>query len=271
MDFLNKLNKSITQNNSLVCIGLDTEIVKLPTHLQNTPDNIFTFNQAIVDATFDLVCCYKINIAFYEAAGVEGLMQMKKTIDYIHSKHNCLTVILDAKRSDIGNTARMYAQAAFQHWNVDAITVNPYLGSDSVLPFVEYKEKGVIVVCKSSNPNAGDFQNLQTDGKPLYIKVARKIAEWNTKYNNCLMVVGPVSESLEAIRRIAPDMFFLVPGIGTQDGNLEGTLKSGLTQDKSGLIIHSAREIIYASSTQDFAQKARLEAQVLRNKINKYR
>ncbi len=268
MDFLNKLNKSIAQNNSLLCIGLDTEIAKLPSHIKNSEDALFTFNKAIVDATLDLVCCYKLNVAFYEAAGIDGLMQMKKTIEYIHDKH--LTIILDAKRSDIGNTARMYAKAAFEQWKVDAITVNPYLGSDSVLPFVEYKDKGIIVVCKSSNPNAGDFQDLVSDNEPVYLHVAKKVNEWNTN-NNCLMVVGPVTNDMSAIRAVAPDMFFLVPGIGAQGGDLESTLKSGLTKEKSGLIIHSARGIIYASSGEDFAEKARLEAQSLRDTINTYR
>lgn len=270
MDFLKKLKHSIEKNNSLLCIGLDTDIDKIPPHLISSKDPLYEFNKEIIDATYDLLSSYKINIAFYEALGVSGLSQMERTIIYIHNKHKDLPVILDAKRSDIGNTARMYAKASFEQWHADAVTVNPYLGTDSIEPFLDYKNKGIIIVCKSSNPNASDFQNLRIDGEPLYIKVTRKVLKWNTKYNNCLMVVGPINE-IKAIRKILPDMFFLVPGIGAQGGDLEKTLHNGLRQDKSGLIIHSARAIIYASSDKNFAQKARDAAKALKNEINKKR
>ncbi len=271
MDFLKKLKDNIAKNNSLLCIGLDTDIEKLPPHIKSQPEPIFTFNKIIIDSTQNIVCCYKINIAFYLAFGTEGLMQLKKTIDYIHNQYTNIPVILDAKWSDIGNTTKIYAQFTFEYLSVDAVTINPYLGSDSIEPFLNYKEKGIIIVCRSSNPKATDFQNLQINNEPLYIKVAKKVVEWNSIHNNCLIVVGPADLDIKLIREIAPNMFFLVPGIGAQGGNLQKTLEYGLTKDKSGLIIHSARRIIYASSESDLGEKAQQKAQELRDTINKYR
>lgn len=271
MNFQQKLNNSIQKNKSLVCVGLDTDLEKIPKHLLSGQDPLFSFNKSIIDKTSDLVCCYKANIAFYLASGAVGLVQLKKTVDYINDQYTGIPVILDAKYSDIGNTATMYAKSAFEYLNSDAVTVNPYLGSDSVEPFLNYKNKGIIIVCRSSNPKATDFQNLQIEGEPLYIKVAKKVVEWNTVNNNCLMVVGPVDLDIKHIREIVPDMFFLVPGIGVQGGNLQKTLEYGLTRERSGLIIHSARGIIFASNSQDFAAKARDEATKLKDLINKYR
>jgi len=272
MNFQTKLNTTIKKNNSLLCIGLDPEIEKLPKHLLKKADPVFEFNKSIIDKTEDLVCTYKPNIAFYEAYGLTGLASLKKTIDYIHSKYKEIPIILDAKRADIGNTAKMYAKAVFEYWNVDSITLNPYLGFDAIEPFLEYKNKGIIVLCRTSNPSASNFQDLKINGKKLFVKVAEEVIKWNKKYRNCLIVIGSTwPEEMKIIRRMAEDMFFLVPGTGTQGGDLKKTLESGLTKDKSGLIINVSRGIIYASNRKDFAEKARQKAIEIRDEINKYR
>lgn len=270
MDFLQKLNKTIKENNSLLCIGLDSDIGKIPSHLLNISDPIFEFNKQIIDGTNDLVCCYKANVAYYSASGAKGLDSLLKTVDYIRSKN--IPFILDAKRADIGSTSDQYAKEVFDIIGADAVTVNPYLGLDAVEPFLKRKEKGVIILCRTSNPGAKDFQDLETGNEPLYLRVAKKIVEWNKIYKNCLMVVGATwPEELGKIRKLAGEMFFLVPGVGAQGGDLENTLKYGLTIDKSGLIIHSARAIIYASNGEDFAKTARIKAEKVKNEINEYR
>lgn len=272
MNFLQKLNSSIEKNNSLVCIGLDTDIDKIPKHLLTGSDPVFTFNKAIIDATADLVCCYKINIAFYSAREIEGLKSLQTTIQYIHHQYTSIPVILDAKRADTGNTAEHYVKEVFDVLKADAVTVNPYLGFDSIEPFLKRGEKGIIVLCRTSNPGASDFQDIEIGGEPLYLKIARKVVSWNEKYKNCLLVVGATwAEELKRIRKIAPSIFFLVPGIGPQGGDLEKTLQYGLTKEKSGLLIHSARAIIYASSGESFANAAKEEAEKLRDKINQFR
>lgn len=293
MNFLQKINNTINKNNSLLCIGLDTNIKKIPEHLLKSEDPIFKFNKAIIEKTFDLICCYKLNIAYYSADGLKGLESLIKTIGYIHDRYSDVPVILDAKRADIGSTSEQYAKEVFDVINAEAVTVNPYLGFDAIEPFLKYKDKGIIILCRTSNPGASDFQDLIIKAQepkvaiethlrggsdrtpleiPLYMQVAEKVVEWNKKYGNCLMVVGATwPEELKKIREIAPEMFFLVPGIGTQGGDLENTLKNGLTKEKSGLIIHSARAIIYASSGEDFAEKAREKAIQMRDSINKYR
>lgn len=273
MHFQEKLEKIITKNNSLLSIGLDPDLDKIPKHLLSLENSLFEFNKAIINATHDLVCAYKPNIAFYEAYGEEGHKSLKKTIEYLQSKYPEIPIVLDAKRGDIGKTAKMYEKSAFDYWMVDAVTVNPYLGLDALGPFLQRKEKGIIILCKTSNPSSSDFQDIKAyDGRPLYLVVAEKIVEWNKKYHNCLMVVGATwPEQLKEVRKIAPEMFLLVPGIGTQGGDLQKTLKYGLTKDKSGLIIHSSSAIIYASDGKDFAQKARQAAKTLIGKINKER
>lgn len=250
-NFLQKLDISIKKNNSLLCVGLD--------------NSDFEFNKKIIDQTHDLVCAYKPQIAFYEAAGIEGLKSLKKTVDYLKKHHPAIPLICDAKRSDIASTMEQYASSLFDYYGFDAATVSPYLGFDSLEPFLKRKDKGIIILCRTSNKNASDFQDLLINGEPLYLKVARKVVEWNKQYKNCLMVVGATwPEELKLIRKIAPDMFFLVPGIGTQGGDLERTLKYGLTKQNSGLIIHSSRSITYASNP-------RQKAQELRKTINRYR
>lgn len=271
MNFQQKLNAATEKNNSLLCIGLDTDLEKIPKYLLNDSDPLFTFNKAIIDSTLDLICCYKANIAFYSAQDTAGLESLKRTISYIH-KHSNIPFILDAKRADIGNSSNYYAKEIFDIFQTDAVTVNPYLGFDAIEPFIKHSDKGVIILCRTSNPGASDVQNLEVGGEELYLIIAKKVHDWNKQYGNCLLVVGATwPEELKKIREIAQDMFFLVPGIGTQGGDLEKTLNFGLTKNKSGLIIHSAREIIYASNKEDFADKAKKEAEKLRNEINEYR
>ncbi|OGH19470.1 MAG: orotidine 5'-phosphate decarboxylase [Candidatus Levybacteria bacterium RIFCSPHIGHO2_12_FULL_38_12] len=284
MNFQQKLQEIVKKNNSLLCVGLDPDLSKLPPHILKLDEPLFEFNKAIIDETKDLVCAFKANSAFYEAEGVRGIEQLKKTIQYVQKQYPEIPVILDAKRADIGNTSEQYAKYAFYFLGVDAITVNPYLGFDSIEPFLKRKDKGIIILCKTSNPGSSDFQDIHLGGvsgripreisspEPLYMFVAKKNIEWNTIYGNCLMVVGATyPEELKKIRELTPDMTFLVPGIGSQGGNLEQTLKFGLTEEKSGLIINVGRAIIYASNGNDFSQKAKEEAIKLRDLINQFR
>lgn len=265
MDFFNKLNETIKKNNSLLCVGLDTDTKKIPKHLLTRPDPVMVFNKKIIDATNDLVCCYKANIAFYAAQGIRGLKSLQKTISYIHAKYTVIPVILDAKRGDIGNTAQHYVHEVFDIFGADAVTVNPYLGFDSIEPFLKYEDKGIIILCRTSNPGASDFQDLKVGGKPLYIKIAKSVVSWNKKFKNCLMVVGATwPKKLKEIRKLAPDMFFLVPGVGSQGGDLQKILQYGLTKEKSGLIINASRSIIYANNPK-------AEALKLKESINRYR
>lgn len=272
MTFIEKLNTTIERNSSLLCIGLDTDLTKIPKHLRSKENPVEVFNKAIIDTTHDLVCAYKINIAFYEALGEIGLRHLHNTVEYILTTYPEIPVIVDAKRNDIGNSAEQYASAVFKSLKADAVTINPYLGTDSVQPFLKFQNKGIIILCRTSNPSSSEFQDLVVDGKPLYIKVAEKVIEWNKSFHNCLMVVGATwPEQMAAIRKIAPEMNFLVPGIGKQGGNIEQTLKAGLRSDKAGLIINAGRSIIYASTNENFDTQARLEAQKLKNEINFYR
>jgi len=272
MTFLEQLKETIAHHNSLLCVGLDTDLTKIPQHIQMEPDSAYLFNKAIIDATSELVCAYKINIAFYSAYGEHGLDTLLQTVSYIKDTYEHIPVILDAKRGDIGSTSEKYANEAFDVIEADAVTVNPYMGFDSIKPFLERKDKGVIVLCRTSNEGANDFQQLDIAGKPLYLHVAEKVVEWNKQYENCLLVIGATApEQLQQVRRLAPDMFFLIPGIGAQGGDVAATLKAGLTGEKSGLIINSSRGILYASGGEDFAQKAREKALALRDEINTFR
>jgi orotidine-5'-phosphate decarboxylase len=268
MKFQEKLQNSVEKNNSLLCIGLDPDVSKFPPHIED----IFEFNKAIVDATADIVCCYKPQFAFYASHGLPGLKALIQTIAYIHLKFPDMPVILDSKRGDIGSTAQHYAEEAFEVYKADAVTINPYLGFDSVEPFLKYQDKGIFILCRTSNPGAGDFQDLSVDGEPLYVKIARKVQEWNSTYANCGLVVGATwPEQLGEIRKIAPSLPFLVPGIGAQGGDIEKTLQNGLLSDKSGLILNSSRAILYADTSEQFAEKARETALKTRDEINTYR
>lgn len=232
---------------------------------------MFDFNKAIIDATAHVVCCFKVNSAFYEAAGGDGIAQLKMTFDYLRETYPDVPTILDAKRADIGNTNEGYVQYVFGYLKADAVTLHPYLGKEALAPFLEHRDKGLFVLCKTSNPGAGEIQDVLVGGEPLYAYIARKVKqEWNT-HNNCMLVVGASARQLGEIRAIVGNMFLLVPGVGVQGGDLEGILAHGLTKEKSGLIIHSARAIIYASSGINFAAAARKEAEKLRDQINHYR
>jgi len=265
--FSDKLNKIAEKNNSLLCVGLDSDKEKIPLSL-----SIFDFNQAIIDYTFNQVCAYKINTAFYESEGIEGMRQLKKTIDYLKEKYPEIPVILDAKRGDIGNTNKEYAKFAFNYLCVDAITVNPYLGKEALQPFLEKKDKGIFILCRTSNVGAGEFQDLKINNKPLYQIIAEKVVnEWNYNHN-CGLVVGATSPiELKIVRHIAEEIPLLIPGIGVQGGDIEATVKAGIDKNGRNVLINSSRGIIFASFRRDFAQRAKTEAEKLKNLINFYR
>lgn len=269
MSFQQKLDNKIGETNSLLCIGLDPAEDKLPAVVNGS---FLEFNKSIVDTTHDIVCAYKPNSAFYEARGSKGIEELKATCDYIHSKYPQTPIILDAKRGDIGHTNDGYVSMAFEYLRVDAITLQPYLGKESLAPFLKYKDKGLIILCRTSNPGSGELQDLTINGKPLYKFVAENVVnDWNAR-GNCLMVVGATyPEELKEVRKIAGDMTFLVPGIGAQGGDIQKTVKAGLNSQKKGMIISSSRSVIFASGGEDFAQRARDEATTLRDEINKYR
>lgn len=265
MTFFQKLDAAIDINNSLLCVGLDPEFDRLPANIQLNPNPQFEFNKYIIDATHDLVSVYKPNSAFYESRGAEGLSELKMTCEYIKQQYPKIPIILDYKRADIGNTNNGYVSFAYEYIGADAVTLHPYLGSESIKPFLEKTDKGNFVLCRTSNPGAGEVQDLIIDNEPLYKHVARLVTtSWNSN-NNCGLVIGATyPEELKAIRTIAPEMVFLVPGIGAQGGDLENTLKNGLRTDKKGLIISSSRGII-------FANEPREEAIKLKDQINSFR
>ena len=251
------------RNRSLLCVGLDPDPAKLPVK------DVFEFNKAIIDATADLVCAYKPNLAFYEALGVRGLQALKKTVAYIPKN---IPVIGDAKRGDIGNTATAYARALFGYYKFDAVTLNPYLGYDSVEPFLDYKDKGVFVLCRTSNSSACDFQDLVDNfGIKFYQSVALRAGDWNTAGNVGLVVGATCPEELREIRKLCPQMPLLIPGIGAQGGDLELSVKYGVDANKEKAVIVAARQVIYASKGADYAQAARRTASELRDIINRYR
>ena len=265
--FTQQLADAWDKNDSLVCVGLDPEIERFPAHIRAEPSPIFHFNRAIIDATADLVCAYKPQFAHYAAYEAED--QLERTIEYIHRVHPGLPVILDAKRGDIGNTAERYAIEAFERYGADAVTVNPYLGGESLEPFLRHAERGVLVLCRTSNPGAGDLQDLPVEGRPLYQVVAELAARrWNSR-GNCLLVVGATyPRELAAVRALVGDMPLLVPGVGAQGGDVEQVVASGRTRAGTGLIISSSRAILYASAGEDFAEAARTAVTRLREQIN---
>ena len=270
MNFLEKLLNAARTNRSLLCIGLDPDPELMPW------GDVAEFNRAIVDATLDLVCAYKPNLAFYEALGIDGLKALEKTVDYIPAD---IPVIGDAKRGDIGNTARAYARALFETLGFDAATVNPYLGYDSLEPFMEYKEKGVFILCRTSNAGSAHFQDLLLSeksakagegGKPLFEIVAQRAREWNTFGNVGLVVGATYPEELRRVRQLCPQMPLLIPGIGAQGGDLASAVRYGVDDQGEKAIISSSRQIIYASKGKDFAEAARGAALKLRDEINSY-
>ncbi len=263
--------------NTCVCVGLDPVYDRLPAKVRqgvSPEDAFFAFNRAIIDATHDLVCAYKPNSAFYEALGDSGIKVLIKTVKYIKQTYPYIPVILDAKRADIGNTNQGYIQAAFDTICADAITVHPYLGQEALAPFLVRKDKGIIVLVKTSNPGSDEFQNLLVGDKqePLYQVVACHVAEnWNT-YGNCALVVGATYPSeLKQVRALVGDMPILIPGIGAQGGNIEATVAVGKDSRGQGMIINSSRDVLFASNNDNFAQAAREATKSLRDRINSYR
>ena len=260
----------IRERRSFLCVGLDTDPAKMPAHLQGERDGVFRFNRAIVDATIDLCVAYQPNIAFYEALGLEGLRQLKLTMDYIHSLKKPVFTIADAKRGDIGNTSERYARAFLDpkgDFNFDAITVAPYMGADSVQPFTVYDGKWVILLALTSNKGAFDFQlSEDREGTPLYQRVLQTSKQWGNEDNMMYVVGATKADMLADVRRIVPGSFLLVPGVGAQGGSLEEVCRYGLNGD-CGLLVNSSRGIIYASNEMDFAEAAAREAQKLQQQM----
>ena len=266
MNFVEKLAQASQKNRSLLCVGLDPDPLLMP-----DGTGVFEFNKAIIDVTADLVCAYKPNIAFYEALGNDGLDALKRTRDYMPEG---IPAIVDAKRGDIGNTAKAYARSLFDHFNFDATTASPYLGFDSLEPFIQYHDRGVLILCRTSNAGAVDFQSLpcETDGgrKMLFEIVAEKVSQWNTHGNLGLVVGATYPEELKLIRQRYPDMPLLIPGVGAQGGELSQVVSYGVDAGRQRTIINSSRQIIYASKGKDFAAAARQAAVELRDRINQF-
>jgi orotidine-5'-phosphate decarboxylase len=271
MHFMTALRAAWQRRNSLLCVGLDPDPARFPAHLRQRPDAILEFCKGIVDATADLVCCFKPQIAYFAAQRAED--QLEDLIAHIHQRHPDTPVILDAKRGDIGSTATQYAVEAFGRFRADAITVNPYMGRDSVEPYLEYADKGVILLCRTSNPGGSDLQFLDVGGgERLYERVARLVAgDWNAS-GNCGLVVGATfPDEIARVRRIVGDMPLLVPGIGAQGGDIAATMQAGRSADGTGLMINSSRAILYAGSGEDYATGARRVALDTRDAINLHR
>jgi orotidine-5'-phosphate decarboxylase len=254
-----QLVQQIHQKKSFLCIGLDVDLTKIPQHLLQLEDPIFEFNKAIIEATHDLCICYKPNIAFYEAYGLKGWKSLQKTINYLNEKYPYIFTIADAKRGDIGNTSTMYAKEFLEDLNFDSITVAPYMGKDSVEPFLAFENKHAIMLALTSNEGAFDFQTKNVDGKELYKTVIETSKTWKNSQNLMYVVGATKAEYFTEIRKIIPDSFILVPGVGAQGGNLAEVCKYGMSENV-GLLINSSRAIIYASGGADFAEKARQEA-----------
>lgn len=261
----NKLIADIHEKRTCLCVGLDTDLAKIPTHLKGRPEAILEFNKSIIDATADCCVAYKINTAFYECLGAKGWDLMEATLAYIPKN---IFTIADAKRGDIGNTSTMYAKAFFETLSFDAITVSPYMGSDSVKPFLEYKNKTTIVLALTSNAGSIDFEQLKTGDEFVYEKVLKTSKEWGTPDNMMYVVGATKASSLAQIRAIVPEHFLLIPGVGAQGGDIDEVLKYGGIPGQTGLLVNSSRQILYASSGEDFAEKARAEALKLLGKIS---
>ncbi len=252
---LERLKQEIFSKKSSLCVGLDVDLNKIPPFLLKESDPIFAFNKAIIDATHPYTIAYKPNIAFYEAYGEKGWQSLRKTIDYLNEQHPHIFTIADAKRGDIGNTATMYAKAFFEDLQFDSVTVAPYMGQDSVEPFLAFEHKATILLALTSNKGAFNFQTLTTEGAPLYQQVLTRSQQWHNAHNLMYVVGATKAEYLADIRRIVPQSFLLVPGVGAQGGDLKEVCKYGLN-DSVGLIINASRAVIYASQGEDFAQKA---------------
>ncbi|MBS7457768.1 orotidine-5'-phosphate decarboxylase [Coralloluteibacterium stylophorae] len=270
MSFIDRLRARWRDHDTLLCVGLDPEPARFPAHLRDAPDAVFEFCRAIVDATAELACAFKPQIGHFAALGAEEALA--RLVAHIHHTHPGVPVILDSKRGDIGSTARHYAAEAFDRYGADAVTVNPYLGRDSVEPFLERADRGVIVLCRTSNPGSGEFQDLVVEGRPLYQHVADRVArDWNGN-GNCMLVMGATwPEELAQVRARVGELPFLVPGIGAQGGDVDAVLRNAATADGSGLAISSSRAILYAGGGADFAAAARTAALAQRDQINRAR
>ena len=275
MSFMQALRARWEQADSLVCVGLDPEPEKFPQQFTDDPDAVFNFCRDIVDATAQYACSFKPQIAHFAALGAEDALA--RLIAHIHARHPAIPVILDSKRGDIGSTAQHYAIEAFDRYGADAVTVNPYLGRDSLQPFLDRADRGVVVLCRTSNPGAGDLQDLLVQAengvaRPLYQHVAEKVAnQWN-EHGNCVLVVGATwPEQLREVRAIVGDVPLLVPGVGTQGGDVAAVVTNAKTRDGTGLIVSSSRAILYASNGDDFAEAAADAARSLRDEINRHR
>lgn len=281
-----ELYGQIKKKGSFLCVGLDTDLEKVPSCVKernvtmSDAEAIFLFNKDIIDATVPYAVAYKVNTAFYEAAGWEGVMEMERTVQYIRDTYPGIFVIADAKRGDIGNTARQYAKAFFERMDCDAVTLSPYMGGDAILPFLEYKDKWVILLSLTSNVTAVDFETMLTVSQnedqydaqmevPLYERVIRKASQWGSKENIMFVVGATRPEQLARIRQICPDNFFLVPGVGAQGGTVEEVAKSGMNSS-CGLLVNSSRGIIYADSTEKFAQTAAIKAEQMAREMKRF-
>lgn len=262
-----QLIHQIFTKKTFLCVGLDTDISKIPEHLKNETDPIFAFNKAIIDATAPYCVAYKPNLAFYESYGLKGMMAFEKTIQYLKNHYPTHFIIADAKRGDIGNTSKMYARTFFEEYDLDSVTVAPYMGEDSVKPFLEYNGKWVILLALTSNKGSHDFQLTEDkSGERLFEKVLKKSQEWGTPENLMYVVGATQGRMFEDIRRIAPEHFLLVPGVGAQGGNLQEVCKYGMTKD-CGLLVNSSRGIIYAGKGTDFAEAAARKAREMQEEM----
>lgn len=262
-----QLIHQIFTKKTFLCVGLDTDISKIPEHLKNESDPIFAFNKAIIDATAPYCVAYKPNLAFYESYGLKGMMAFEKTIQYLKDHYPTHFIIADAKRGDIGNTSKMYARTFFEEYDLDSVTVAPYMGEDSVKPFLEYNGKWVILLALTSNKGSHDFQLTEDkSGERLFEKVLKKSQEWGTPENLMYVVGATQGRMFEDIRRIAPEHFLLVPGVGAQGGSLQEVCKYGMTKD-CGLLVNSSRSIIYAGKGTDFAEAAARKAREMREEM----
>jgi orotidine-5'-phosphate decarboxylase len=276
MSFMQQLKERWKASGSLVCVGLDPEPAKFPARFAGDPDAVFAFCRDIADATAEYACCFKPQIAHFAALGAEGALA--RLVAHVHAAHPGLPVILDAKRGDIGSTARHYAAEAFDRYGADAVTANPYLGRDSLQPFLDRADRGVVILCRTSNPGAGDLQDLVVSGeggdaRPLYQHVAAKVArEWNAN-GNCMLVVGATwpGQLREVRALVGDDLPFLVPGVGAQGGDAEAVVRNAKTADGTGLVVSSSRAILYASSGDDYADAAAAAARDLRDTLNRAR
>lgn len=271
MGFMQQLRHRWSEAGSLVCVGLDPEPARFPAKYRDDPDGVFGFCRAVVDATAPFACAFKPQVAHFAALGAEDALV--RLVGHIHDAHPGIPVILDAKRGDIGSTATHYAVEAFDRYGADAVTANPYLGRDSLQPLLDRTDRGVVILCRTSNPGAADLQDLAlADGRPLYQHVAGTVArEWNGN-GNCLLVVGATwPDQLRQVRAIAGDVPFLVPGVGAQGGDVEAVVRNGCTADGTGLLVSSSRAILYASAGDDHAEASAAAARALRDEINRHR